>query len=151
MPSCWIGCASNELFRFSTTEQKWEQLNATRVSGSPPSERFGHGMVSVGSYLYVFGGQPRVGLNLGEEGLCDDGHRLGACQIERLGDAPRAAAALVSSGVQCSAAPGSGDARWHITAILAPWVKTGAPMSMFISRGRWCSGGPCRGWYRHVT
>jgi N-acetylneuraminic acid mutarotase len=47
---------SNELFRFSTTEQKWEQLNATRVSGSPPSPRSGHGMVSVGSDIHVFGG-----------------------------------------------------------------------------------------------
>jgi N-acetylneuraminic acid mutarotase len=47
---------TNNLFRFSTTEQKWEQLNATRVSGSPPSPRSGHGMVAVGSDLYVFGG-----------------------------------------------------------------------------------------------
>jgi N-acetylneuraminic acid mutarotase len=47
---------SNELFRFSTTERKWELLNATRVSGSPPSARSDHGMVSVGSDLYVFGG-----------------------------------------------------------------------------------------------
>ena len=156
-----LDCAvlpSNDFFRFSTTDQKWEQLDATRVSGSPPSARIDHTMVSVGSDFYVFGGKTtsfvwrgNILTITGEEGLCDDGHRLGACQIERLGDAPRAAAALVSSGVQCSAAPGSGDARWHITAILAPWVKTGAPMSMFISRGRWCSGGPCRGWYRHVT
>ena len=52
----------NELFRFSTTDQKWEQLDATRVSGSPPSARKRHGMVSVGSDFYVFGGY-------GEEGL----------------------------------------------------------------------------------
>jgi hypothetical protein len=81
---------SNELFRFSTTGQKWEQLDATRVSGSPPSARSGHGMVSVGSDLYVFGGT-------GEEGLCDDGHHLGACQIERIGDSSRAAAVLVAT------------------------------------------------------
>jgi hypothetical protein len=52
----------NELFRFSTTERKWEQLNATsstRVSGSPPSARSDHGMVSVGSDFYVFGGRKR--------------------------------------------------------------------------------------------
>ena len=47
---------SNDLFRFSTTEQKWEQLNATRVSGPPPSPRSGHGMVAVGSDIHVFGG-----------------------------------------------------------------------------------------------
>jgi hypothetical protein len=46
---------SNELFRFSTTEQKWETL----IEGSPPSGRWGHGMVSVGSDLYVFGGRTR--------------------------------------------------------------------------------------------
>jgi len=34
---------SNELFRFSTTKQQWEQLNTTR----PPSARTGHGMASV--------------------------------------------------------------------------------------------------------
>jgi hypothetical protein len=72
--------SSNELFRFSTTENKWEQLNATRVSGSPPSAREDHGMASVGSDLYVFGGYSRFA---GEEGLCDDGHRVGACPIER--------------------------------------------------------------------
>ncbi len=48
---------TNDLFRFSTTEQKWEQLNATRVSGSPPSEQLSdHGMEAVGSDLYVFNG-----------------------------------------------------------------------------------------------
>ncbi len=68
---------SNELFRFSTTEQKWEQLDAPRVSGSPPSGRYGHGMVSVGSDLYVFGGYSTTG----EDGRCDDGLRLSAFQI----------------------------------------------------------------------
>ncbi len=79
--------ASNELFRFSTTEQKWEQLDAPRVSGSPPSRRSGHGMVAVGSDLYVFGGQVVVqviyGIHWGEEKHCAAGRRLGACQIER--------------------------------------------------------------------
>ncbi len=75
---------SVELFRFSTTEQKWEKLDA----GSPPSGRRGHGMVSVGSDLYVFGGSTRIGLGddgdnggekpTGEEGRRDDGHRLHA-------------------------------------------------------------------------
>jgi hypothetical protein len=66
---------SNELFRFSTTDLKWEQLDATRVSGSPPSAGSSHRMVSVGSDLYVFEG---------EEGVCDDGHCLGACQFSFL-------------------------------------------------------------------
>ena len=47
---------SNELFRFSTTKHQWEQLDATRVSGSLPGARERFGMVSVGSDLYVFGG-----------------------------------------------------------------------------------------------
>ena len=49
---------------------------------------------------------------------------------------------LYSSGVPCSAAQKSGDAGRHITAILAPRVPLGVPLSMFISRGRWCTGGP---------
>jgi len=72
----------NEFFRFSTTDQKWEQLDATLatlVSGLPKA-RSAHGMVSVGSDLYVFGGLTR-----GEKGLCDDRHRLAACQIDLLG------------------------------------------------------------------
>jgi N-acetylneuraminic acid mutarotase len=69
----------NDLFRFSTTEQTWELFDATRVSGSPPSPRYGHFMVSVGSDLYVFGGRG------------DTRHCGGVCQIERLQDAPRAA------------------------------------------------------------
>ena len=111
----------NDFFRFSTTDLKWEQLDAAaRVSGSPPSTRYGHGMVSVGSDLYVFGGIR----NTGEEGLCDDGHRLGACQIERLGDAPRAAAVLVATSCAragCQAVPhqglvtldGTSPLSWH--------------------------------------
>ena len=47
---------SNELFRFSTTAQQWEQLDGLQVSGSPPSARHGHGMAAVGLDLYVFGG-----------------------------------------------------------------------------------------------
>jgi N-acetylneuraminic acid mutarotase len=47
---------SNELFRFSTMKQLWEQLKSPQVSGSPPSARYGHGMVSVGKDLYVYGG-----------------------------------------------------------------------------------------------
>jgi hypothetical protein len=98
----------NEFFRFSTTDQKWEQLDATLatlVSGLP-SARSAHGMVSVGRDLYVFGGSTR-----GEKGLCDDGHRLGACQIERLGDAPRAAGVLVATSCAragCHAVPHHG-------------------------------------------
>jgi hypothetical protein len=110
---------TNELFRFSTTDQKWEQLDATRVSGSPPSQ-FEHGMVSVGSDLYVFASL----FGSGEEGLCDDGRRLGACQIERLDDALRAAAVLIATScarVVCHAVPhqglvtldGTSPLSWH--------------------------------------
>jgi hypothetical protein len=70
----------NILFRFSTTEQKWEQLDAPRVSGSPPSAARGRGMVAVGSDIYVFGGEATI---QGERGCCAAGHRLGACQIVR--------------------------------------------------------------------
>ena len=56
------GPTSNELFRFSTTSVQWEQLDATRVSGSPPSPRYGHRMVAVGDdSLYVFGGYTETG------------------------------------------------------------------------------------------
>jgi hypothetical protein len=105
----------NELFWFSTTDQKWEQLDATRVSGSPPSARIDHTMVSVGSDFYVFGGKTtsfvwrgNILTITGEEGLCDDGHRLGACQTDLLGDAPRAAAVLVATSctrAECHAVP----------------------------------------------
>jgi hypothetical protein len=111
----------NELFRFSTTDRKWEQLDAAaRVSGLPPSARSSHGMVSVGSDLYVFGG----GTATGEEGLCDDGHRLSACQTERPGDAPRAAGVPVAktcARAGCHAVPhqglvtldGTSPLSWH--------------------------------------
>jgi hypothetical protein len=51
--------ASNELFRFSTTELKWELLNVTRVSGSPPDPIPVDRMVAVGSALYVLMGGVR--------------------------------------------------------------------------------------------
>jgi hypothetical protein len=112
--------SSSELFRFSTTDLKWEQLDATRVSGLPLSAHTNLGMVSVGSDIYVFGGLR----NTGEEGLCDDGHGLGACQIERLGDAPRAAVVLVATSCAragCHAVPhqdlvtldGTSPVSWH--------------------------------------
>jgi hypothetical protein len=47
---------SNELFRLSTTKMQWEQLDAPQVSGSPPIGLYDHGMVAVGSNLYMFGG-----------------------------------------------------------------------------------------------
>ena len=111
---------SNELFRFSTTKQQWEQLNTTR----PPSARTGHGMASVGSDIYVFGRLRNSLSNTGEEGLCDDGHRLGACQIERLGDATRAAVVIVATSCAragCHAVPhqglvtldGTSPVSWH--------------------------------------
>ena len=57
---------SNELFRFSTTTLQWEQLDVSRVSGSPPSGRYNHAMAAVGSDLYVFGGST----GSGEEARC---------------------------------------------------------------------------------
>jgi len=59
-------------------------------------------MVSVGVLrgFYMFGGFNADDNNKGgsgEEGLCDDAQRLSACQIERLGDVPRAAALLVAT------------------------------------------------------
>ena len=95
---------SNELFRFSTTKMQWEQLGATRVSGTPPSGRSGHGMVAVGSNLYVFGGAT----DGGDTRRSDDGNRLDACPIERLGDALRMAAVLVATCCDragCNAVP----------------------------------------------
>jgi len=47
---------SNELCRFSTTALQWEQLDVSRVSGSPPIARDGHAMAAVGSDLIIFGG-----------------------------------------------------------------------------------------------
>ncbi len=44
---------SNELFRFSTTDLQWEQLDATRVSGWT--------RVSVGRDLYGVGGVVSMG------------------------------------------------------------------------------------------
>jgi hypothetical protein len=110
---------SNELFRFSTTKQQWEQLDKN-ISGFPPSAQARHGMVSVGSDLYVFGGDTVAG----EEGLGYEGHRLGACQIERLGDAPR----IVSS---C-------DLR--LTRVCACCTVQVSRMSSFASRRRSRSG-----------
>ena len=60
----------------------------------------------------------------GEEGLCDDAQRLSACQIERLGDATRAAAVLVATSCAragCHAMPhqglvtldGTSPVSWH--------------------------------------
>ena len=69
---------SKELFRFSTTKMQWEQLDAPQVSGSPPSTRYDHGMVAVGSDLYVFGGFSRAGVT-GDTRGCDAGNRLAAC------------------------------------------------------------------------
>jgi hypothetical protein len=59
---------SNDLFRFSTTENQWglEEIGFESVEGSWPSARESHGMASVGSYVYVFGGSTPTG----EEGLC---------------------------------------------------------------------------------
>jgi hypothetical protein len=116
--------SSSELFRFSITDLKWEQLDATRVSGLPLSAHTNLGMVSLGSDIYVFGRLRNSLSNTGEEGLCDDGHRLGACQIERLGDATRAAVVIVATSCAragCHAVPhqglvtldGTSPVSWH--------------------------------------
>jgi N-acetylneuraminic acid mutarotase len=67
------GALMSELFRFSTTTMQWEQLDASRVSGSPQNVGFDC-MVAVGSDLYVFGGFTAEG----DTRLCDAGRRLGA-------------------------------------------------------------------------
>jgi len=51
-----MDCYSADLFRFSTTVEQWEQLDASQVSGSPPIGRKYHSMAAVGSDLYIFGG-----------------------------------------------------------------------------------------------
>jgi hypothetical protein len=118
------GYISNELFRFSTTKMQWEQLNATRVSGPPPSPRHSHAMVAVGSDLYVFGGVAHLDDSHGDTRRCDAGHRLGACQIGRRRCSARCCGAcchmLCSSGVPCRAAPKPGDSGRHMTPLLAP-------------------------------
>ncbi len=97
---------SNELFRFSTTTMQWEQLDAPQVSGSPPSSRHDHGMVAVGSDLYVFGGD----IGGGDTRRCAACIRLAACQIERRRCSAHGCAAcghmLCSSGMPCRAAHG---------------------------------------------
>jgi hypothetical protein len=104
---------SHELFRFSTTGLKWEELDATRVSGSPPSRRSGHGMVSVRRDIYVFGGY--IWSSSGEEWLCEDGHLV--CMPDKVPKrrSTRCCCACChilcsGGGMPCSAAPGSGDA-----------------------------------------
>jgi hypothetical protein len=111
---------SSNVVRFSTTTMQWEQLNASRVSGSPPSARYSHGMVAVGRYMYVFGGMT----NEGDTRHCDAGRRLGAWKIERRRCSARCCGAcwhmLCSSGVPCRAVPKSGYSGRHITPLLAP-------------------------------
>jgi hypothetical protein len=147
---------SNGLFRFSTTDLQWEQLDATRVSGSPPTAIFNYGfgsnsMVSVGSDIYVFGESLA-----GEEGLCDDGHRLGAFQIERLGHAPRAAVVTVAiccARAGCHAVPHQGlvtpddtsPVSWHCESRRGAYISS---EHIHIER-QTVQRGPCRGWYSH--
>ena len=54
--------ATDEFYRYSTTARHWERLDATQVSGSPPSPRYGHGMVALGVDLIVFGGFTNSGV-----------------------------------------------------------------------------------------
>jgi hypothetical protein len=113
-----IGGMGNDLFKLDLDTNEWNIIEPRGLV--KPSARIKHGMVSVGSDLYVFGGYG----DPGEEGLCDDGHRLGACQIERLGDAPRAVAVLVATSCAragCQAVPhqglvtldGTSPLSWH--------------------------------------
>ena len=52
----WMSTTSDELLRFSTTDLQWEQFDAVRITGSPPSARSCHAMVVADSDLFVFGG-----------------------------------------------------------------------------------------------
>ena len=88
---------SNELFRFSTTALQWELLDASRVSGSPPSGRDNHAMVVVGSDLFVFGGST----GSGEEARCACWPPSGVMSDIAPTIAPRAAA--VRAVVWCRA------------------------------------------------
>ena len=130
---------SNELFRFSTTKQQWEQLDKN-ISGFPPSAQARHGMVSVGSDLYVFGGSTNFEIfggitQGGDRRRCDAGIRLGACQIERLGAANGGAAVLVSKCCArqgCHAVPHQSlltrISGRHITPLLSPAEDTSIVM-----------------------
>jgi hypothetical protein len=115
------GGATNDLFKLDLDTNEWHTIEPRGLV--KPSARTGHGMVSVGSDLYVIGGV-LAAEGTGEEGLCDDGHRRGACQIERLGDAPRAAAVLIATSCAragCHAVPhqglvtldGTSPLSWH--------------------------------------
>jgi hypothetical protein len=110
------GRTGHKVFRFSTTEQKWDEQNGSIPPGS-------HEMAAVGSNLYVFGDSSPS--TKGEEGTRAAGNRLGACQIER-GHSLRAMPLclppnpVLEQRDNSRAAPGSGDAGRHITSILAP-------------------------------
>ena len=52
---------SSDLYRFSTTDLQWEQLDATHLRGSPPSVRFDHAMAARGSDVFVFAGETADG------------------------------------------------------------------------------------------
>jgi hypothetical protein len=101
---------------FLTTDQVFGAAHLDSTSW-----RVNHGMTSVGSDVYMFGGTTGAG----EEGLCGDGHRVGACQIERLGDAPRAAAVLVATSCAragCHAVPHQGLVKLDCISPL-PWHR----------------------------
>jgi hypothetical protein len=102
---------SNELFRFSTTTLQWEQLDVSRVSGSPPSGRYDHAMAAVGSDLYIFGGWT----DFGEEARCACWPPSGVMSDITPTIAPRAATLLCARGRMVSsggAVPGGTRVWW---------------------------------------
>jgi len=142
---------SNEFFRFSTTALQWEVLDAGLVSGSPPSERYGHAMVAVGSDIVVFGGSKVFGAQAtgGEEARCACWPPSGVMSEIAPAIAPRTAAVcargrMVSSGVPCLAAPGSGGDTRGSTAALC-WHRVSQRthddehVHNVVSRATWCT------------
>ena len=60
---------SEELFRFSVETLTWTKLDtAAGVTGTGPSARSEHSMASVGSDIYVFGGDTDEGERMMEVG-----------------------------------------------------------------------------------
>ena len=46
----------NDLHQFDLATSTWTDLSSP-LHGSPPTARSGHGMLSLGRYIYVFGGE----------------------------------------------------------------------------------------------
>ena len=67
---------SEELFRFSVETLTWTKLDTEAgVTGTGPSARYGHSMASVGTDIYVFGGDTDGGERMMEVGWGGGGGR----------------------------------------------------------------------------